>query len=358
MKFVVFTDLHLTNSSSKFRFNSEGVSDLLQRQFQFVDDMCSATEQDVDGFLFLGDYSDHCTLDPVTATYANRVMRRLVDTEKPLVLIGGNHTISDARSRFSVLGALSELVDTDRVHIVTHVDVLSVGDCNFWCFPYQSDYDDLQKRISDANQDLNPEFHNYMLFHFPINNALLDNGVPMPSGVELRQEMVDRFDMVLGGDFHRGQRLGLSTPAYYIGAPFDLKFNQYSDFPRGYAILDTDRNELTHYANPHNVRMVSMDADDVTHEMLDSIDAPNMILRVKGTLEPATELELREMPLYSFSNPKARKPKIQRKDVLLVDETNKDEHHVRQMLSDYELSPTVRDRVIELFASLQSKGDR
>ncbi len=365
MKLAVFSDLHVTNKNSKFRIDNDGVSDLLKAQEAFVEWMCKEVEDnEIDGLVFLGDFTDYSTLDPITATYANRIVSRIVRLQRPTLLIGGNHTTADQKAQYTVLGAVRELVEQTHVQFVTQstqVEFDGLPGLSFYCFPYVADFDHLVEQIRCVNDSLQAsesDSTDVMLFHFPIINAQLDNGLKSPHGVEMRQEDVCNFDLVLGGDFHRAQKLDGLEAAYYVGAPFDLKFNEETDFPRGYVTIDFEdktRDWIEWSENPYWYRMLSVDGEVVTPHWIDSIKSPEkMILRVKGELAPELKAELEEMDFYRFSHIKARTAKKIKKDFMVI-ESGDDHQMVDKALDQYDVDDALKERARGLFSMVKGR---
>lgn len=271
MKILATSDLHLNDSNPKYK-QIDGISDYLVRSYDLIDEMAQRLESYDDQcvFLFGGDWTDKETLSTQVQTYSNKCIRRICDTGKPYLFIGGNHTTSDIQNRFTVLEAARQLVgDGNEFGFVSNFFYSNLRCDGFnlevHCFPYYNDHDLLLEKIRQANDDLDSDDFNLMVFHFAVKNALLDNGIEAPSGIELRPDDVSNFDLILGGDFHRHQQI--FEDAYYIGAPFDLKFGEH--YQRSYLEIDIDgpdSYQLNHIDNEHQVNIRKMSVEEFFDE--------------------------------------------------------------------------------------------
>jgi len=288
MRLGVFTDYHLNNSNSKFRLNQDGVSDLMVAQEKFVDFFVDNTK-DCDVLIFLGDYTDRSTLDPITQTFCNRTVRRILESKKPTILLEGNHCISDKEGVYTVLSAIGELSNFDNVNFVVGDEVIEIGQTRFYCVPYRSDYPSIEEKISKLNSGLDIKYVNVLLFHLPTVNALLDNGVKSKRGVNLSKDITSNFNICLGGDFHTPQQLVGNSDAYYVGAPFSMKAGDI--YERGFWKVDIDFDGYTieKFQNPYNYNIANMSSE----QFLDYMNSEDSLLSrsiIKIDSEPSEEL--------------------------------------------------------------------
>jgi DNA repair exonuclease SbcCD nuclease subunit len=266
LKLLCFSDLHLTNKSPKFKIRDH-VSDLLTHQCQFVDWIIQEYDRGgYDYLLFLGDWTDYPTLDPVVQTKSNELLGRLVK-ETRCVMIEGNHCISDAKGAFTVLGAAEAfLKGLDHSNaIVSQQKMVEFPNVRFWCYPYVSDYLALAEQIASDNANLDEQFVNVMLFHFPTTNAVLDNSLQSKKGVALTQDIISNFDIVIGGDFHRPQKLLLAERAYYVGAPFDFNYGDHVEKRGAMSVkLASNKEPVVEWIdNPFRVKIRKVTVDEV-----------------------------------------------------------------------------------------------
>lgn len=304
VRVAAFSDLHITNRHSKFARNGK-VSSLLEAQLNFANFFASWCEGNtVDMVLFGGDLNDYTTLDPVTLSYTVEILDRISQISDRGFLIPkefciGNHSIQDKAGRFSVPGALTSIKQYRDNRLTTHPCTLSAGWGLTGCeklqvavVSYNDDPDKMLKQIHDAAIIARLCYDSYgtrsiLLVHSPVKGARLDNGMTSEFGLVLDKSDLDKFDLCLFGDFHKHQKIPGTDNAYYIGAPFDLKFGEHE--PRGFLCVDMDIDTgeytMTHIRNPYQIPMVDVSIEDLPSQ------APNAVARVIG----ADSKQLREL---------------------------------------------------------------
>ncbi|MBF86067.1 MAG: hypothetical protein CL489_16560 [Acidobacteria bacterium] len=261
MKVLLTGDWHITNKNPKFKRDNNGVSDLLEAQLNFVEWLKSLLLEDhYDMLIFLGDLTHVPTLDPLTLTYLNRMLKSLVDVGKPLIFLEGNHCITDTENTFTIVGASNELIKEDHCHFVYKQEMLEIDGVRFYCFPYNSDYDSLTEDIRKANENLDSDYTNLLLYHFPCSNAVLDNGIQSKKGIALTDDIAGNFDGCYGGDFHKHQKLPLHHNAWYVGAPFDLNHGEHYD--RGVMSLDIPELDFKVLNNPYQIPIIEVTQEE------------------------------------------------------------------------------------------------
>lgn len=356
-KCLIFSDLHLTNKHSKFRYTDSGVSELLVAQEKFVNWVAKKAEEDdeVSGLWFLGDWSDYETLDPILQTYSNRLIKRLISTGKQVVFLEGNHCISDKGNVFTVIGAINEaLYDIEDCYFVHQQSSIRLMDnLVVHVFPYISDYAELYNNISSVNESIeDSDDVDIMLFHFPTVNALLDNGLPAQTGVELTYDIVNNFDICLGGDFHQPQKI--LDDAFYVGAPFSLKFNEKGQRVLTELVISEDGYELNRYDNPFNYDMLSVTEE----ELPECFENPEQtILKVNGGIKAERRMELESMGFYKLTIPKIRAKQKQVSEDLLIEDDVGDFDLISRYLDEFELSDKEKSKAIEIYKGFISQGD-
>lgn len=363
MRFYIFSDLHLTNKNTRFWFDNNGVSDLLTAQANFVEWLCQLAENDDEtcGLIFLGDWTDYSTLDPILQTFSNLLIERLGRTGLPVILLEGNHCITDQENNFTVLSASKHLCKRDNVFFVTEPTKISITnkekendvEYNFYCYPFVPDYVELKNRIIQDSLVLNNEEINIMLFHFPTVNALLDNGLLSKRGVHLEEELCNKFMVCLGGDFHTPQQLIGTKNAFYVGAPFQLKINEKG--PHGLVVLDVgvDGYEMKRIDNPYNIKQISVDSVDD----LRSVE-PNTIVKFNVKLSEEQKAEVLKRDFYKvlFSNgKKATKKSEEFSGSLLLDSTLKDIDTLPLYLKELNPSKDVLENALVIFEALEKE---
>ena len=296
MRIVAFADLHLTNSNPKFK-TTNGVSDLLSAQSAYLQHVKKvAEERDADAIVFLGDYTDDETLDPVVQTFANHGVDVLTDFDGSVILIEGNHCVSDSKNEYTVLGAADRLCRKDNVEFVLLNDSIRVGDTVFHCFPYMSDYRLLEQLISETNDGVNTDLVNVMLFHFPTKNAMLDNGLKSSGGVELSDEIISNFDLCLGGDFHKPQQV--TDDCYYVGAPFDFKFGEHLRRHTTVVDIDKDGYSIEKVENPFQYDILKVDVEEFLERDWQRADKTIVKVVGKPTAEQISKVDEKKKEFY------------------------------------------------------------
>lgn len=264
-----------------------GVSDLLVAQRDFVESFCEYYRQGkYDGILFLGDWTDDSTIDPVVQRYSNECLKMLNRCDGKKIAITGNHTVYDKGNEFTVFSAASEAFD--NVKFVNNAEIIDYEGIRFHCLPYNSNYSNIEQKIEEYSMNIDYGKVNVLLFHFPLKGAKLDNGLESKDGVRYIQSDFDEFDLVLGGDFHRRQHIGQDT--YYVGAPFDLKFGEHQT--RGFTELTIDdvngEYEMDLIENPFQYNLKTVNSKEELGEVTDKD-----IIRFKGDFDTKDKNDLR-----------------------------------------------------------------
>lgn len=276
--YVVFSDLHISNRNSKFKKDEQGISELLKLQRNFVEDVVSHAESYPDRdvcVLFLGDWTDYETLDPITQFYSNQMLAMLESYKFKTIMLEGNHCITDRGLKATVLTAFKPL--SEDIDLVVQPEKIRVADGHYvFAVPYLSDDEQFEEAVRRFNEEAKDCETSILCFHQPLVNALLDNGLKSPSGMSLTEDMVNNFTLVLGGDFHTHQEV--IPKAYYCGAPFQLKFGETTDH-RGFWHIQLEEGHYTmvHHENKWNIPIL-----DMTLEEALGADEQEAIVRVLG----------------------------------------------------------------------------
>jgi DNA repair exonuclease SbcCD nuclease subunit len=300
LKLLAFADLHISNRNSTFLFTGK-VSDLLIAQEKYVEHVANlARLHEVDAILFLGDWTDYPTMDTVTLTYNNRLIKLLSDEGIPVIFIEGNHCIEDVELQYTVISATAEMSDPQSPVYFIHQPetvamVLKETEVQFHCFPFKSDYKTLESEIAEKNSTIanDDKTCHVMLFHFPSVNAILDNGVNSIRGVNVAQEYISNFAVVLGGDFHKPQQLINTDRAYYVGAPFDLKHGEHLE-TRGTSLVNLIfekgvwKHEVELIANPYLIPIEKLSAEEFLSKSDEELSSG--VYRVVGEIDDKTSL--------------------------------------------------------------------
>jgi DNA repair exonuclease SbcCD nuclease subunit len=111
--------------------------------------------------------------------------------------------------------------------------------------------DDDQKRGHEGSLSKSPEKYNGLdkigydikIFHDLLPGVLLSNNVKSDTGIDKSHVDKSEYDIVIGGDNHRHQKLDLEhTVGYYIGAPCQHKWVD-SGHKRGFMYLELWKND-------------------------------------------------------------------------------------------------------------------
>lgn len=307
-RWLVTADLHLTNRHSKFKLNKDGVSDLILAQQGMIEWIAQMLEEeDYDGFIIAGDVTDYPTMDPITLTIFNACMKRLFKTGKKIIVLEGNHCVTDQGNIYTVVGAARELTMCDNAYMVTQMDVLKFEDVTFYCCPFLPDSHMIEQSIGKWNTSAKRENNDVLLFHFPTINAVLDNGLESKNGVNLSGEITSNFTVCLGGDFHKPQKLIGTDNAYYVGAPFDLKFGQAGPRVITSVTIEDGKCTLEQIKNPYNFPMIYIEDEDI--EGLLDTDLSRTIARLRQSPSETARmmLESSRKKFYSLHLPSVSK---------------------------------------------------
>jgi DNA repair exonuclease SbcCD nuclease subunit len=359
-KWLVTADLHFTNRHSKFKLDRDGISDLLKAQRDFIfwiADMLEA--EDYDGFILAGDVTDYPTMDPITLTAFNACMKRLFKTGKKIIILEGNHCISDQGNLYTVVGATKELTLCDNAYMLTQREVLRFDDVTFYCCPYSSDSEEIESEIARWNESADRQNNDVLLFHFPTINAVLDNGLASKNGVNLSKDIVSNFTVCLGGDFHKPQQLVNTDNAYYVGAPFDLKFGQIGPRVVTSITIENGGYKMEQIPNPYNFPMIYIKEDEV--ESLLATDLSRTIARMTETPSDnsiSVILEENRKKFYSVHLPsvsKVRRERPKSANVLSGFGRSRDKDIIGVQLDNIGIDNELKTVAINIFQKISEK---
>lgn len=337
---LAFSDTHLTNTNSKFRKNTDGVSDLLISQYEFFKWVADELRTgDYDAWAFLGDLPDKNIFDAVTLTYINKSLKALFDTGVPGWLLGGNHAVSDKKNSFTVMGAVEDLINQDHIHFFHNTGLDdSLDGVAMYFQPYISDYKQIERNIRSWNEMIEDDSgYHVLLGHFPTVNAMLDNGFPSESGVDLTQEMIDNFDICLLGDFHKPQKITNTSNAYYVGAPFDLKYGQEGERQVTKLVLTESGYKLYKLDNPYNYQMLKLSPEEFLKLDEEALDRAIVKLTSAPTSKQRVKIESLKGKVYSLYIPKIKIDKRKKKDL--------DDYHVIEPFSSADDVKSIKEEI-------------
>jgi DNA repair exonuclease SbcCD nuclease subunit len=358
MKILCFSDLHISNRNPKYKL-TDGISDLLLRQDLFIEQICEYTiENKIDDIIFLGDWTDYPNLDPITLYYSNKMITKLAETKAQIFLLEGNHCLSFKSNNFSVLDASSQAFEQENIHFINQPLVHKRDDgLSYYFVPYNSNKEKMIEDIKEMNVAAKKDLTNVCFFHFPTMNALYDSGLKSTSGIELRQEYISNFDITLGGDFHKAQKLIGTKNAHYVGAPFCLTYSD-DNLNRGFMEYCPDNKKQKHIQNKHLIEIHKMD----NKQILDSLteDCSNMIIKLTEEITLEQKLNIENSKLaktaykidYSFIK-KDSKEDEKKVDSMEVMSKHNDVEYVESYLKKNK-SNNVED-ILNIFIEVKSK---
>lgn len=356
LKLLLFSDLHISNRNPKFKYTN-GISDLLLRQQQFVDYVVEYSKNNsIDCILFLGDWTDYPNLDPITLFYSNNMLSSLIKSEIDVFLLEGNHCLSFKDNSYSVLDASSQLVEDSDIKFINNFEKFNFNGLGFYFVPYHSDYELVVEQINKFNDmAANDEGESFLFFHLPTVNALLDNGIKSSNGIELTADMTSNFKKVFGGDFHRTQKLINNKKAMYVGAPFDLNFGDYQK-DRGFIIYDTDKDKIIHEKNPFKVDIQKIDLE--TLKNLSEEQLREGIYKIIGDFDIDEQNQISEIrnKAYKVDVSLSREKSVEKPEnaeFLEVFDKSNDESVLRKYLKDNKFTTETTTRLVSLFKNVE-----
>lgn len=238
MKYLIFTDLHLSYNSSILPLS------INDSKFTTRLDMCintlkwvfeKAEEEKVDMIICGGDIFDSHMLRAEEITAMSYALS-FYDNKIPLKIITGNHDILDKQAEF-YSSALFKNYDNISVYNTPQKvnDELSV-------LPYMS--------FSNITEDLVKELHNkFLVSHIDIYGSILGNKHKLDFGVE--PNLFNGFEKVFNGHIHTQQVL--SENVMNIGSCVSHSFSDDEDYIPSILIYDSDNNTVDSIENPHAI---------------------------------------------------------------------------------------------------------
>jgi DNA repair exonuclease SbcCD nuclease subunit len=266
-RYLLYSDLHLTNKNKHYKRDGDGLSDLLKRQMDFLKFLYSEGEKNkVDGIIFLGDLTDEDMIDTYVLSCLFELAKLAKNASFPSYFIEGNHGITDRKNKYSIIGSLSALLPNCFFECQLHRERINIKDKNvdLYFLPYGN-----FKEMQDLCANLQPQEDtdcNVLFLHGPVINAEMDNGLPSQHGLELTEETLEVFNLTIAGDFHRPQSMNIgSQPFVYCGAPFALTRGQEFDKLYRELVIEIEEDNisisLVNHENPFQMKLLSFDYD-------------------------------------------------------------------------------------------------
>jgi DNA repair exonuclease SbcCD nuclease subunit len=257
-KIAIISDSHWGVRNSNIHF--------LDMTKKFLDDVFFPVIdiQGIDTILHLGDLVDQ--RKQISFLTASRLREDFLDviSKKNLKMhaIAGNHDCFFKNT--NKVNALTELIDGKYPNVKLYIDPeeVVIGGKQILFVPW----------ICDNNKEKTMEM-------IQTSNSLICMGHLELEGFEMFRGSVnshgensrkfDRFDIVLSGHYHhRSNR----DNVFYLGSHGEFTWSDYDD-PRGFHIMDLEKNSLTFYENPYRMfRKVWYNDIDKTLEQILEVD--------------------------------------------------------------------------------------
>lgn len=227
MKYILLADIHFGNKGNSDEFNQQCLDFL-----SFVED--STKDLDIDGAIFLGDwYHNRNNINVKTLNYGTEGIYTLGNIGRGNVyMILGNHDLyyRDRRDVNSIVIPEGDI----GINLIT--EPLMIPETKMLLVPWLINDESLPTLI----KQFMPE---YVFGHFEIPSFSFNKLSKMDG--EYDPQDYSGPKRILSGHFHLRQEKNNIT---YIGNCFSHDFSDVNDWHnKGYAILDTDTNEITYY---------------------------------------------------------------------------------------------------------------
>ncbi len=244
MKYLIFTDLHLSYNSSILPLSCENsiYTTRLQMCIDTLKHMFEVAEKEnVDKIIFAGDMFNAHTLRAEEITAFSDAMK-YYNNKIPFIIITGNHDILDNNSNFYSSSVLDLFDNVSIYNKPTKIDdELSV-------LPYMP--------FSKITEDLIKDISNKILIsHIDIYGSILGNKYKLDFGVE--PNLFNGFEKVFNGHIHTQQVL--SENVMNIGSCVSHSFSDDQDYIPSFIIYDSETQETESFENPHSILFRSLD---------------------------------------------------------------------------------------------------
>lgn len=274
MKIAVFSDLHGHNFRTFDRKTDRTGSHRLDKivdTLLYIRDDC--VRRGIKYVLFGGDmFEVRARVNTVVYNAIYNALKSFHEHGLEVIGIAGNHDQVDnsdvpdhSLMTFNDLPGVTIYGDTD-IHFIKedgeYVDI--------YCVPYSKN----AQRIKDwiASQEmLTFSSTRICLFHLGISGAFVGSGsYPMADAFDPEDLRPDFFKYIVGGHFHRKQKIGGYENFMYTGAPIQHSFGDEGE-EKGYLILDTRKRLDIQFVPIPNPMFLTMTLADMTKEKLQGI---------------------------------------------------------------------------------------
>lgn len=198
---------------------------------------------------------------------------------KHTFLITGNHDCNlNNNHRLDVLSPIVDNLNNDRIHYLRDTGVYEFGNLTFVVYSILDNKENWPDGNTIDGQN------KICLFHGPVNKAETDIGYTVSSN-SFTTDMFDGFDMVMLGDIHRRQTLGVPTIAY-AGSLIQQNHGESLD-KHGYLLWDVESRTFEEFDIQNDYGFYTLDVNDgVVPNVTDMPLKPRLRVRVSNT-EPS-----------------------------------------------------------------------
>jgi DNA repair exonuclease SbcCD nuclease subunit len=195
---------------------------------------------------------------------------------KETFLITGNHDCNlNNNYRLDVLTPIVENLNNERIHYLRDTGIYPFHNITFVV------YSILDKKENWPKAELVEGENTICLFHGPVNKAETDIGYTVSSN-SFTTEMFDGFDMVMLGDIHRRQTLGVPTIAY-AGSIIQQNHGESLD-KHGYLLWDVESRTFEEFDIQNDYGFYTLDViDGIVPVVKDMPKKPRLRVRISNT---------------------------------------------------------------------------
>ena len=195
---------------------------------------------------------------------------------KETFLITGNHDCNlNNNYRLDVLTPIVENLNNERIHYLRDTGIYPFHNITFVV------YSILDKKENWPKAELVEGENKICLFHGPVNKAETDIGYTVSSN-SFTTEMFDGFDMVMLGDIHRRQTLGVPTIAY-AGSIIQQNHGESLD-KHGYLLWDVESRTFEEFDIENDYGFYTLDVNDgIVPVVKDMPKKPRLRVRISNT---------------------------------------------------------------------------
>ena len=195
---------------------------------------------------------------------------------KETFLITGNHDCNlNNNYRLDVLTPIVENLNNERIHYLRDTGIYPFNNITFVV------YSILDKKENWPKAEVVDGENKICLFHGPVNNAETDIGYTVSSN-SFTTDMFEGFDMVMLGDIHKRQTLGVPTIAY-AGSLIQQNHGESLD-KHGYLLWDVESRTFEEFDIENDYGFYTLDVvNGVVPAVTDMPTKPRLRVRISNT---------------------------------------------------------------------------